>query len=364
MSNYNILYTNLHFGYGGGHTTYIRSLLRNPEHTAFVACAPSSLLYKTLQEQGFPRLEPIEFYAKLKDARKVALNALRLKRCIEKNAIDIVHTNGSNDNRMATYVSFFSRRKFKIVFTKHNAFPVTGAASRFRFRRINDAVIFVSETTREATRFHNTYPHFHVIKNGIDPEYWKRGQPVATGAKLRLVSTAGTVSSKGWIHLAEAVASLPAADRKRLSVQVLGRYEPEFEEMQNQARELCGMEFPGFFTDPRPLLEDADIAFNLSYFKEGCSFALREMMSMSLPAIVSDYPALVNDIDDGCGWVTRMKDAESIAAVLRKILDADPQNLNQMKQAARRRAEERFSIDKMILETNRVYAGLFDEQGA
>ena len=54
----NILYTNFHREDGGGHTTYILSLLENSIHNTFVACPPTSMLYKTLQERATPILFP------------------------------------------------------------------------------------------------------------------------------------------------------------------------------------------------------------------------------------------------------------------------------------------------------------------
>ena len=61
----NILYTNFHHGHGGGHTRYVLSLLENEKHNKFVACPADSLLYKTLQERGFPNLIDMEFPGKL-----------------------------------------------------------------------------------------------------------------------------------------------------------------------------------------------------------------------------------------------------------------------------------------------------------
>lgn len=354
----NILYTNFHFKAGGGHTTYILSLLDNPEHTSFVACAPQSRLYLTLQERGFERLIPIEFYARVADFRLVAKNTRLLKQAIEKHNIDIVHTNGSPDNRMAFYVSWLSRRKFKIAFTKHNSRPVKGWLSRYRFRKANDAVIFVSEAAKLAAGFPEAEPKFHVVENGIDLEHWQRRTPPGDGSgKIRLVSTAGCARTKGWIHLAEALASLPAEERARFSSVVAGRIEKSQLEMQARAREISGMEFPGYCNDPRTLLENGDIAFLLSY-SEASSFAQREMMAMGLPIIVSDCPSLTSNIDAGCGWVTRRRDSESVAEVLRQILAMPEGKLGGMQAAARRKAEACFDVAETIARTNEIYAGL------
>ena len=116
----NILYTNFHREDGGGHTTYILSLLENSVHNTFVACPPTSMLYRILQERGYANLIAMEFPGKPKQMREIVKNALILRRAIMEHDIDIVHTNGSPDNRMALYVSLVTRKKFKVVFTKHN----------------------------------------------------------------------------------------------------------------------------------------------------------------------------------------------------------------------------------------------------
>jgi glycosyltransferase involved in cell wall biosynthesis len=359
----NILYTNFHFKAGGGHTTYILSLLDNPAHTAFVACAPQSRLYQTLRERGFERLIPIEFYTKVKDFGLVVKNTRLLKKAIEEHALDIVHTNGSPDNRMALYVSWFSRHKFRIAFTKHNSRPVTGLFARYRLRKVNDAVIFVSEAAKRAAGFPEAFPRFHVVENGIDLNHWKRSTPPGDGSgKIRLVSTAGCARTKGWIHLAEALALLSAEERARFSAVVVGRNERSQAAMQTRARELCGMEFPGYCNDPRAWLEDGDIAFLLSY-SEASSFAQREMMAMGLPLIVSDCPSLVSNVDPSCGWVTKRRDAESVAGALREILALPAEKLREMQAAARRKAEEQFDIADTIARTNKIYAALAPEPG-
>lgn len=350
----NILYTNIHRNDGGGHTVYILSLLRNnPEHSIFVACAPTSLLYTTLRDQGYDKIIPIEFPGKLKQLRSLVENTLALKRAIEKYQIDIVHTNGSNDNRMALYASWITRKKFKVVFTKHNVIKIKGWLSRLRLKWFNDAAIFVANLL-EPLGLDKTHPRYHVIANGIDLEHWKRTQPVATGRHLTLISHAGASRHKGWQHLMEAIAGLEEEEKKRLTVVMLARHEEEMEKELAEAGRICDFRFPGFMADVRPELEKADIGFLLSY-KEACSFSLREMMAMSLPMITSDFFTLAEFVDPGCGWVTKMKDSESIRAALRKILALSPEQMDLMKKAAREKAEAYFAIEAMIRETNAVY---------
>lgn len=350
----NILYTNFHREDGGGHTTYILSLLKGSRHNTFVACPPTSMLYKLLDEQGYDGLIPMEFPGKLKHFDQVVKNALKLRRAIVEHSIDIVHTNGSPDNRMAFYAKLLTFRKFKIIFTKHNTIKIKNAVSRLRFNRFNAATIFVGDFL-DYLGLDKNNPRFQIIPNCIDLEYWQRKAPASTGDRLTLISNAGASKHKGWHHLMEAIAGLPAADRQRLSVVMLARNEPEMAKELAAAGQICEFRFPGFLTDPRPELEKADIGFVLSY-KEACSFACREMLAMGLPVITSDFMVLVRNIDESCGWVTKAKDVASIGEVLRAILAMPPERIDAMKAAARRKAEAEFSIADMLEQTDKVYA--------
>lgn len=349
----NILYTNFHYGDGGGHTTYIESLLDNPVNTAYVACAERSKLYQTLKDRGFDRLVPVEFPYKIQDIAQIWKNGRLLLRAIEENAIDIVHTNGSPDNRMMLYIKPFLKRDCKIVFTKHNVFPVKGRVSRWRFSSFNNAVIFVGDTLN-ILGLDETNPKYHVIPNGIDLDYWRRQKPLVTNAsKLTLISNAGGSPHKGWQYLVQAVAGMREDEKKRLRIAMLAKYR----ESMQEAEAVCDFTCLGYHNDVRPFLEDGDVGFVLS-LHEASSFACREMMAMGLPILTSDYPPLLDTSDDSCRWVTKMADPHSIRQALRSILALSPEELTTLKQVAMDYAQKHFSVKTMVEKTNSVYASL------
>ena len=265
-----------------------------------------------------------------------------------------MHTNGAGDNWLLVYTSLLIGKRFKSVFTKHNTFKFKNFSSKWRMNRFNDAVIFVEDLAEYLGLKKNT-PRFHIIYNGIDLDYWQRKEPVRTGHQLTLISTAGGSRHKGWHHLIEAMAGLDEEEKSRLSVVLLSRDEPDMAREMAEAPKRCNFSRLDFVADARPELEKADIGFVLSH-REACSFAAREMMSMSLPLITSDFLTLKNMTDPACGWVTKMKDPESIREALRAILALSPEELDAMKIAARKKAETDFySLRKMIDETDKVY---------
>ncbi|WP_134531229.1 glycosyltransferase family 4 protein [Budvicia aquatica] len=122
----NILYTNFHVAGGGGHDVYIRTLLKQSTHTAYVACPKSSYLYRSLTRDNVANVLALDFPGKLSQGVHLVTQLRRLLSIITEHQIDIIHTNGSADNRLVTYARLLSRRPFKQVFTKHNGFPVRG----------------------------------------------------------------------------------------------------------------------------------------------------------------------------------------------------------------------------------------------
>ena len=349
----NILYTNFHLSHGGGHTTYVRYLLRNKLHNTFVACPPESRLYKTLKEEGFSKLYPLYFHLPLWNIPAIVKNAIALRRIINERNIDVVHTNGSADNRLALYASWLPGKPFKVVLTKHHTKKVKGVISVWRFQSFNDAVIFVSEAVIEQSGFTPGNSKFHIVENGIDTDHWRKQTPVQTGHILKLVSNAGTQRHKQWHVMAEAMNALPDEQKARLSMVVLGRLSALREEDTQDPK----VAFPGFMEDPRPYLDDADIGFLLS-IREASSFASREMASMSLPVVCSNFPNYREYINENSGWVTPSGDVEAVKKVLETILSMPPKDITAMKLAAREKAETEFSVERMIERTNAVYEAL------
>jgi len=94
-------------------------------------------------------------------------------------------------------------------------------------------------------------------------------------------------------------------------------------------------------------LQAADV-FTLMSALEGLPCSLIEAMSAGLPAVVSDIPAhtqlVENEVD---GVVTKLRDQESIAHGLVRILN-DREARMRMGAAARRRMVEQFSTSKVV----------------
>lgn len=365
-----LLLTNFHEGDGGGHTTYVMTLARHlaARHEVHVAAPPGSRLYRQASAlegvhalaQPFPN--GLKHLAAVSGARRALAAYLR------EHRFDVVHVNGSADHRLVLSALLGLNPQPKIVFTKHNSKAVDGLGHWWRARR-TDLAIGVSEATRRMLD-DSAYARCEraTVRNGIDLEhYWPWPADAAAAARRRyagdaellLGSNAGTAEHKGWMDLAEALASLPDDHRQRVRVLLCGK--PPSTAQRERLRELHledRIVFAGMLEDVRPAIAAFDAGFVLSYAVETISFACREMMAMGKPVLVSDYAGLPENIDPGIdGWVVPVRDRAAIANAIIAMLDA-PERLTVMGHAAREKAEREFGLPLFVERTEQAYLAL------
>jgi len=112
--------------------------------------------------------------------------------------------------------------------------------------------------------------------------------------------------------------------------------------------------FPGLLDDVRDALACCHVGFVLSY-REALSYACREVMSLGLPALVSNAGGLPENVRDGeDGWIVPVRDVSAIARVLNAMLQ-DPSRVSIMGAAARRSAVDHFGLDDFARATENVY---------
>ena len=365
-----ILLTNFHEGDGGGHTTYLLALARGlaAGHEVHLAVPATSRLYREAAALDGVHVVAQPFPNAIAQLAAAARARRQLREYLRAHAFDIVHVNGSTDHRMVLSACGGMARKPRVVLTKHNSKPAQGVTHRWRARR-TDLVIAVCESTR---RMLETGPYarcqLRTVRNGIDVRHYLPWSDEAARAirerwsgegQLLLGSNAGTAEHKGWMDLIEAVATLPAAQRARVDILLCGQ--PPMPE-QTQRIEALGLaaqvHFAGLLSDVRPVVAAIDVGFVLSYAVETISFACRETMAMAKPVLVSDYAGLPENIDDGVdGWRVPVRDREAIAVAVADMLE-HPERLRTMGDAARRKAEREFGLDRFIAATADAYAAL------
>ncbi|CAM4224306.1 glycosyltransferase [Bordetella muralis] len=364
-----ILYTNFHRADGGGHTTYILSLVNalKDSHEIVVAAPPTSRLYKTVSSSP-------DVVAVTQDFRGGLLRTLREARrfrdFLRKEKFDIVHVNGSADHRLCMLaVKGLGVSRPAIVYTQHNDRDANGLGTLIRARLGTSRVICVCEhSRRKLERSPYARCGLAIVYNGVDvdrfsPEphlevsrYRARWIPPNYTNRLVVGSNAGTAAYKRWLDMVEGVALLPEHLRNQILILIAGTT-PSEEQLAKV--EQLGMTdhviFAGLLDDVRPFIAALDIGFVLSSEIETISFACREMMAMGIPVIVSDAGGLAENIDpQRDGWIVPAQKPTAVAGVIENVLK-DRAVLAPMRQAAREKAVSEFSLDSFVAGTQAVY---------
>jgi glycosyltransferase involved in cell wall biosynthesis len=98
--------------------------------------------------------------------------------------------------------------------------------------------------------------------------------------------------------------------------------------------------------------------FTLVSSREGLPVSLIEAMATAMPSVVTDLPATAQLITEGVhGLRVPVHNPEAIAASLLRLF-ADPGIRESMGKAARPIAVERFSLDKVLTEYERVFSDI------
>ncbi len=362
-----ILFTNFHPGIGGGHVTYIESLLLGMKatHSLFVACPATSRLFK--RASALVGIQTIDMSFTTRPSSWFSARAA-LRELILQEKFDVIHVNGSSDHKQVMLALVGLSGSPRVIFTKHNDRGVSSVGHYLRARFSTDHVIAVSEYVK-GLLLNSPYKQrpISTIKHGIDTQYFSpvsraekmqlRAQffELGTQDKIILGSSSGTNEAKGWLDLVHALSLLEPEQRKRFHVAVIGEQPDELLRARATAHGVCShLSFLGVVEDVRTVLAACDLGFVLSYH-EALSFACREKMAMGLPVLVTRVGGLPENVSDNReGWIVPARSPESIKDILLNIL-ANPTRLSLMGTQARARAERDFNLSDFIESTMAVY---------
>lgn len=131
--------------------------------------------------------------------------------------------------------------------------------------------------------------------------------------------------------------------------------------LEEEARRLGvsdRIRFLGLRADVPRILPCLDI-YALSSISEGLSISILEAMAAALPIVATRVGGNGEAIEEGStGLLVPSRDREAFAAGLENLV-ADSERRRRMGDAGRRRALERFAVDRMISEYEGVYAAAY-----
>lgn len=305
------------------------------------------------------------------DLRATAL----LRRLVRERRPDVLHTHTSKagaTGRVAALVSWPSRPR-AVVHTFHGH-VLSGYFDDRRERAfrlierglalVTDRIIAVSEQVRDdLLRFHVARPEkITVIHYGFDLDRRVAAAVSSREAKRLVAGAAANDFVIGWagrlseikrpLDLVRTAAQVPG------SILVLagdGELRPDVERLAAELGLAERIRLLGYIEDLGDWYGAFD-TFLLTSANEGAPVVAIEALAAGTPVVATDAGGTRTVVDDGAsGYLAPIGDVEALAGRLRELRD-DADLRRRLGETGAVRMRERFSVGRMVDETEAVYA--------
>lgn len=353
----------------GGFETHLLSLLKELDRGSFQP------LIGCLKDGG--PLEPefrgagIPVYTHIQRGPYDPVGILRLARILGRERVAIVDSDLQRNTVLVGTLAAILARVPAIVISVHATAPVgrdrlLQRTTRLCMGRI-DRLIALAEVHRNLLLEQGGVDpeKVTVLWNGVDVETFHPGPP---SRELRedlgipehvpvVAIVASLYPDKGHEVFLEAARQVLA--RHPEAVFLIVGDGPQRESLETRAREAKierAVRFVGRRRDLPDLLRLVDINVLSSYpYRETFPISVLEAMASGNPTVTTRVGALSDIVaENETGFLVDVGDADSLATALVRLLD-EPELRKQMGHAARRRAEDLFSIRKIVRQRETLY---------
>ncbi|OZM79404.1 glycosyltransferase [Pseudonocardia sp. MH-G8] len=347
-------------GTGGAerHVVTLAPALDPARFTVSVVCiGDEGALFTTLTRQGVPGRALHSRYRRL----RALLGLIRIMR---RERPDVVITRGYNADTLGRIAAALTRVPRSVVWV-HNSSDITPRSPVRRVvYRLLDAVTSAYYGVAEVQRGYLVdqlgFPEskIEVIENGVDPARFRPpppGERARVARELGISPTGPTIGILAVLrpekdHSTALHAMRTVLDEIPDARLVLIGDGPARGALEQLAEELGiarSVVFAGARSDVAPLLAVVDVVL-LSSYTECFPLAVLEAMACGLPVVGTDVGGVPEMIDDGTtGRLVPPRDPRAMAEALIKLL-RDPEPAAEMGRAARRRVEERFTLERSV----------------
>jgi glycosyltransferase involved in cell wall biosynthesis len=352
---------------GGGekHLVDLARALAQRGHDVYVALRPGSLLREQLASLPAKNLIALP----LRNALDIG-SAMKLSRIVRELGIEIVHAHMARDYPLAALATR-RNRAVRLIITRHVLFPL----KRFHALTLSHVarVIAVSEPVARALNNQGIFParKISVVANGIDVEKFDEAGRDAARASIcgslqinerrLLVGTLGEIKSlKGQEEFlraaaiiagqfAEAEFIIAGADSSHT-----GEHRAALERLIVELNLSGRVHLMGWLDDVAPLLKALDVYVSASR-TESFGLAIVEAMASGVAVVATATEGARSIIKDGVtGQLVNIGDVEELAANVVGLL-SNANERSRLSSLAREAARERFSLERMVAETERIY---------
>ena len=301
-----------------------------------------------------------------------AINDVRmLTKFINNETFDIIHVHRSYDHLIGGIAARRANKSLPIVRTSHDGVALKkGLRNNICLSRLTDKLITVSEQARTADIQSYNQPEDKVVKidAAIDCQRFSpRNSNSDSREKLGIKNDDVVVGIIARIQthrrFNELLRAMKIASQEdpRLRLLVIGRGTKEKQLLTDPTREM-GLEdvviHTGYRTnDYVEVVSCMDIDVFLIPGSDGSCRAIREVMAMGIPVIAANRGMLPEIVDNNINGLIIEDTPENLADAILK-LTRDENLRKKLAQASLNKALEKFSLEAMTTQVEKVYEEL------
>ncbi len=190
--------------------------------------------------------------------------------------------------------------------------------------------------------------------------------PEPSEGKINVILTARMIVEKGVFILTEAAERLRKDYEGKVSFWLVGGIDDHPGAItKEQLDRVCDghyIQWLGYRTDIKELLQRSHIVAFPSYYMEGLPKSLIEANAIGRPIITCNSVGCKDTVDDGVnGYLIPTKDVDALTEKLKCLID-NPLLRQKMGKAARAKAEQEFSLDLVIKKHLNIYNELLEKE--
>jgi L-malate glycosyltransferase len=343
------------FGGGERHFVDLTNALAERGHDLRVALIPDSPLISHLRN-----IDPENIFTlPLRNALDIQ-SAWKLRKFVREHQIEIIHAHVARDYPLAA-LALGRSNQAKLVLTRHVLFPLS-RVHKLTKRRVT-RVIAVSQAVADNLRVQNIFDaeQTTIIRHGID---LSRFHPRGNSAAREVTQRAGMLGEispvKGQKDFVRAAAIIaPKADHVRFVIagrdnSADGRHRREIEALVRERALTERVDLVDEIDDVSKFFSELDI-FVSGASSEAFGLAIVEAMACGVPVVATETAGAREIIEDRqTGRLVPIHDVVEMARVLSELLNDSAQR-ELLAANARREVIEKFSMKRMVDETERLY---------
>jgi glycosyltransferase involved in cell wall biosynthesis len=349
---------------GGGerHVADLSNALTERGHQVFVALAPGSPLSEKLSHVPPQNIVTL----RMRNALDVP-SALRLARFVREQKIEIVHAHLARDYPLA---SLAVRRDAQLVITRHVLFPLNRLHA-LTLTRVARAIAVSQAVARQLRAQRIVAEHkIQVIHNGINLKRFELPISDASREAVRrklnlsrrlLVGTVGSLLPMKGHEAFVRAAALIASRRDDVDFVIIGDDDARHHEYRLRLERLIAelnldgrVHLASWPEELAHFYSALDVYVSASR-TEAFGLSIVEAMANARAVVATATEGAREIIEDGAtGLLVPIGEMEKLAEAIAALL-SDTDERNRLGARAREEARRRFSLERMIEATERVY---------